>query len=289
MIAATLWTTSAFAAAPIPISTCGTVITVPGKYFLTTNLACPGETAVIIAASKVDLDLRGHTIDGENDLQAIGISTTSADISSSYDESLCLGVTNIGIHDGTVTGYSVPGAIGILLCSPNAVGTTAVAMSVTVQRMVLTGNNIGLDLVSTAQNKITNNYVSNGDGGIVLSNGCSSNLISNNLLDGNKDQFGGGAGIVIKGSNNTVTGNVAINNQFGIFISQVAVSTQITNNTASHNAVGIEAEEFSAGNVFKSNTSFANTTADLEDDNGNCANNSWTNDFFGTKSLACIQ
>lgn len=289
MIAATLWATNAFAASPIPISTCGTVITVPGKYFLSTDLACSGGTAVMIAASKVDLDLRGHRIDGENDLKGIGISTTSSDISSSGDQSLCLGVTNIGIHDGTVTGYSVQGAIGILLCSPNPVGTTPIAMSVTVQRMVLTGNNTGLDLVSTAQNKITNNYVSNGDIGISLSNGCSNNLISNNLLDGNTDQFGGGAGIVIKGPSNTVTGNVAINNQFGIFISQVAVTTQITNNTASHNAVGIEAQEFSAGNVFKGNTSFANTTADLEDDNGNCTNNSWTSDFFGTKSPACIQ
>jgi parallel beta-helix repeat protein len=287
--AAVLFAASAYAAPPTPVSSCGNVITTPGKYFLSTDLSCSGGTAVMIAASKVDLDLRGHRIDGENDLKGIGISTSSADISSSGDQSLCLGVTNIGIHDGTVTGYSVPGAIGILLCSPNDIGGPAVAMSVTVQRMVLTGNNTGLDLVSTAQNKITNNYVSNGDIGIDLSNGCSNNLISNNLLDGNRDQFGGGAGILIKGPSNTVTGNVAINNQFGIFISQVAVNTQTTNNYTSHNVVGIEAQEFAAGNVFNGNTSFANTSFDLEDDNGSCTSNTWRGNFFGTSSLGCIQ
>jgi len=289
MVAATLWTTNAFAAPAIPISTCGTLITVPGKYFLSTDLSCPGTTGVMIAASKVDLDLRGHKIDGDNDLKGIGISTSSGDISSSGDQSLCLGVTNIVIHGGTVSGYSVPGGIGILLCSPNAIGGPAVAMSVNVQHMVLTGNDTGLALISSGQNKITNNFVSKGSAGIALSNGCSNNQISNNLLDGNTDQFGGGAGIIIKGPSNTVTGNVAINSDFGIFVSQVGVNTQTTNNYTSHNSIGIEAQEFSAGNVFKGNTSFANTSADLEDDNGNCTNDSWTSDFFGTSSPACIQ
>ena len=289
MVAATFLTANAFAGTATPISSCDTVITAPGKYFLSTDLSCSGRTGVMIAASKVDLDLRGHTIDGGNDLKGIGISTTSADISSSGDESFCLGVTNIVIHDGTVTGYSVPGGIGILLCSPNPVGGPAVAMSVTVQRMVLKGNETGLVLVASGQNKITNNFVSKGSIGIALANGCSNNQISNNLLDGNTDQFGGGAGIVIKGPSNTVTGNVAINSDFGIFISQVAVSTQITNNTTSHNAIGIEAEAASAGNVFKGNTSFSNTNFDLEDDNDNCTSNTWTSDFFGTSSLACIQ
>ena len=62
--------------------------------------------------------------------------------------------------------------------------------------MLLTGNATGLALVSSAQNKIINNFVSQVDAGIILSNGCSNNMIPNNLPDGNTDQFGGGAGIV---------------------------------------------------------------------------------------------
>lgn len=60
-----------------------------------------------------------------------------------------------------------------------------------------------------------------------------------------------------------------------------SATAQTTNDTASHNAVGLEAQEFSAENPFKGNTSFANTTADLEDDNGNCANNIWTSEARG--------
>jgi copper-binding protein NosD len=282
IVAASSWTTNAFASPATPISSCGTVITVSGNYFLSSDLSCPGTTAVMIAASKVDLDLRGHTIDGVGG-SGFGISTSSSQMSSTGDLSLCLAVTSIHIHGGTVRGYSAGGGTGIILCSPNPPPGPSIAMSVQVENMVLTSNEIGLELISSGKNKIANNFVSYNSEGVSLANGCANNNITGNLLDGN------GAGMVLEGPNNTADSNVSINNTQGIFVSQVAVNTQTTNNYTSHNSIGILAEQASAGNVFKGNTSFANTSFDLEDDNGNCTNNSWTSDFFGTSSPACIQ
>jgi hypothetical protein len=287
ILATPLCCTETFAAPATAISSCGTVISTSGNYFLSQNLSCPGATAVMIAASKVDLDLQGHTIDGGGET-GFGISTSASQLPLNGDLSQCLGVTSIHIHGGTITGYGTAneavGGTAIILCSQNQPGTISVPMSVQVDHMVLRSNEVGISLVSTGKNKITDNFISNNHVGVDLANGCANNNISGNLLDGNA------TGIVLKGPNNTADGNVAINHtQRGILVSQVAVNSQITNNYASHNAVGIEAQEFSAGNVFKGNTSFANTSADLEDDNGNCANNSWSNDFFGTSSPACIQ
>lgn len=285
--AATLFGSHAVAAPSTAISSCGTVINAPGNYFLAQNLACTGSTAVVIAASKVDLDLRGFTIDGGGG-SGYGISTSNSQMSSTADLSLCLAVTNIHIHGGTIKGYgrtdeTAQGA-GIILCSPNPPPGPAVAMSVQVDHMVLNSNEIGMTLITTAKNKIANNYVSNNHVGIDLSNGCATNALVGNLLDGNE------TGLAVGGPNNTADGNVAINNtRRGILVSQVGVNTQTTNNYTSHNLVGIEAQAAASGNVFNGNTSFANTSFDLEDDNGNCTSNTWRGNFFGTNSPGCIQ
>lgn len=285
--AAVCFTSHAFAAPPTPISACGTVINAPGNYFLAQNLTCTGATAVMIAASKVDLDLRGFTIDGGGGT-GFGISTSSSQMSSTGDLSLCLAVTNIRIHGGTVKGYGNPGTGegggAIILCSANPPPGPAVAMSVQVDHMVLSSNATAVSLFSTAKNKIASNYLANNAAGINLANGCANNALVGNLLDGNA------TGLSLSGPNNTADSNVAINNsQRGILVTQVAVSTQTTNNYASHNTVGIEAQEFSSGNVFNGNTAFANTSFDLEDDNANCTNNTWKGNFFGTISPGCIQ
>ena len=276
-----LITSHAFAAPATPISSCGTVITVPGNYYLANNLSCSGGTAVVIASSKVDLDLRTLMIDGGGG-SGYGISTSSAQLSSSNDVVLCLPVSSVHIHGGTVKGYA--SGAGIILCSPNSPPGPAIAMSVQVDHMRLTANEIGIELITTAKNKIANNYISNNDVGVSLSNGCANNSLVGNLVDGNA------TGLSLSGPNNTADGNFAVNNTLrGIFVSQVAVSTQTTNNYASHNMIGIEAQEFSAGNVFTGNVAFSNTSADLQDDNGNCTTNSWKGDFFGVGSPACIQ
>jgi hypothetical protein len=186
--AAALFAGSSYAAPPTPISSCGTVISAAGNYFLAQNLTCPGASGVIIAASKVDLDLKGFTIDGGGG-SGFGISTSSGQMSSTADLSLCLAVTNIHIHSGTIKGYGrIDGSLGRALSYAPRIH----------------------------QAKTTNNYTS-------------------------------------------------------------------------HNLVGIEAQEFAAGNVFNGNTSFANTSLDLEDDNANCTNNTWRGNFFGTSFPGCTQ
>src|SRR5690348_1948845 len=188
MSAARLFASYAFAVPPTPVSSCGTIINASGNYFLAQNLTCTGSTAVV-PASKGDLDLKGFMIDGGGG-SGFGISTSSSQMSSTSDLSLCLAVTNIHIHGGRITGYgrtdeTVQGS-GIILCSPNPPPGPAVAMSVQVDHMVLNSNEIGMTLITTAKNKIANNYLSNNLVGIDLSNGCATNALVGNLLDGNQ-------------------------------------------------------------------------------------------------------
>src|SRR5437879_5917871 len=70
------------------INKCPYVITAPGAYLVQKNLSCI-VTAITVSASKVDLDLGGHTISGSGREDGV------------YVE----GQANVSIHDGTVQGF----------------------------------------------------------------------------------------------------------------------------------------------------------------------------------------
>ena len=65
------------AAGTAPITSCGTFITTPGTYVLTTDLICPdtGIQAAITVSAKNDvhIDLGGHTITGSTSVSGLAI------------------------------------------------------------------------------------------------------------------------------------------------------------------------------------------------------------------------
>jgi hypothetical protein len=77
------------AQAATQISSCRYTITAPGTYAVTSDLSCPGGTAITVLASKVALHLNGHTISGNGAGDGIYVQ----------------GAANISIDNGTVHGF----------------------------------------------------------------------------------------------------------------------------------------------------------------------------------------
>lgn len=68
-----------------------------------------------------------------------------------------------------------------------------------------------------------------------------------------------------------------------------ANATALQGNNALHNGThGIEVSSGSNSHTFVANIAAGNVVFDLKDDNPNCANNVWQNNFFGTSNQACI-
>ncbi|NNJ65186.1 MAG: hypothetical protein HKP16_06445 [Xanthomonadales bacterium] len=100
---------SVFAGPPQAVWECGTVITEPGKYVLINDLAGCEEHGVLIYASDVTLDLKGHTIScADNGERLGGIVTALID-----EEPWFIPVSNVEIRNGGVTGC----ADGVLLAA----------------------------------------------------------------------------------------------------------------------------------------------------------------------------
>ena len=185
--AATVVLISPIALAAIPVTACGDVLSEPGNYGLTGDLlACPGD-AVVISASNVSLNLKGHSITcGGTD--GIGVLVT--------------GVSDVQVKNGTITGC----VRGVLFS-----GTTESKIT----HLTLNGHALGIDLIGASNNKITANHLTENITGIrVLFGG--GNQISGNVAS---DNFGSplSTGIALLNSeNNTVTGNRANRNNNGI-------------------------------------------------------------------------
>ena len=148
----------------IDITECGTVIDEPGKYRVMNDLlACPfAEGGVIILASDVTLDLRGHTISCE--LDPAGLIPAGGVIVGWFVG----GVQNVRIHNGTVTGCDD----GILL---------AFTDGVRVMKMNLENNIAGGITLALANNsEIRNNRLMYNGTGIGSWWGGSGNLIKGN-------------------------------------------------------------------------------------------------------------
>ena len=193
------------AAAPSPSVTCGATITSDVR--LDTDLInCPG-SGLVIGASGITIDLRGHTIDGTGD--GFGIENPGG-----YDE--------VTIERGTITDF----AIGVVVFD-----TTASS----VERITATGNLEGfavqravdaeLDRVAAVDNAANGLSVSFSDGTIV-----SRATVTGNGHGGIVDRASTGSRYV----RNHVTGNA-----FGIEISQTEAAQLERNASSGNNGDGI--------------------------------------------------
>jgi parallel beta-helix repeat protein len=313
-------TLPAATAATIPISSCGMSITAPGHYVLTGNLSClPLEAGLYVLADNVDIDLNGFSLIGggfefsgtcdtsssphswrEIHCEPGIITANSVDIEHGGH---CIGVTNLHIHDGKIVNFDV----GIDLCSP--VGTFGSGAVIKNLRII---NNIGdgILLGGYQQSQITDTFVAeNGAVGIVALD-SQANVFRNNVISSNA-----ALALEIGGDDNTVTGNIAVENDGGVAIAgsrnkvtdntisdnrRLAGSSQIgvqvggtaniiTGNTVDDNMVGIELLSSASDTSVSHNTALGNSTDDAVDVNGTCGSDVWRNNTFKTRNQACIQ
>jgi parallel beta-helix repeat protein len=259
------------ASQPIEINSC-TTITASGDYKLVADLTAPGD-CITVDASKVDLDLNGHSLTGP------GQGSNASGI-------LIVNETKVDIKGpGVVTNFS----FGI-----NFEGVDHSE----VKGVTATGNRFGFivnrDFATPDLNNLSehnwfrdNTVTGNNQHGFTLNGASNNNLVGN--VASNNGVFGiflfDGTGNQIKA--NTTNGNGAD----GIRAGQ-GISTEhtIKDNTANGNGLsGIRLLSGSTGNSVKGNTAQSNNATDLVDDNSACDNNTWMHNVFNIANQACIQ
>lgn len=253
---------SARAADPTPVTTCGTVISTPGDYQLTNDLLnCP-QDGIDIVSSNVHLILNGHQISGSGGAAAGNVITYGIAV-------------GIGVPAG-VSGVKINGPGTISNFGQGGVGFEGVSSS-SVLGVTSTGNKFGFTVnaafgagnpsLRSVGNKFNGNTATaNAAHGFTL-NGADQNTFRGNDSSGNGLVFGGEGFFLFDATGNVVEGNTFDQNtRSGV----LAVASLGINNTI-------------RGNSAQNNSSF-----DLEDDNGGCAN-VWQGNTFGIANQPCIQ
>jgi hypothetical protein len=263
---------------PVAVTSCETVISNPGSYFLDNDLYCGSDAyGVAIIADNVDFDLKTHFIYNNNQTYVgAGIGTG---VPPFQPNNGCVAVSGLHIHGGAVAGFSM----GIAICSPPGKNVSSNNL---VQHVGLVDNITGIAIYGTAtNNQIEFNSVSKNSTGIYLGDTTSGNDIGSNgiiseavgvVIDsssnannvhGNTITQMTGNGLSIKGNNNTIQGNFSIGN----------------------GGAGFEAFALSTGNKITGNFAQYNHV-DALDDNGFCGINTWSVNFLGGGgNPACIQ
>jgi hypothetical protein len=189
------------AAVPTPISACGTIST-PGNFVVTKNLTASGD-CITITSSNVNIDLKGHTLDGDgtgsgitgNDLQNIVINDGKI---KHFATGINLTASSGGTANDTIQNMNVSnntgGGIHVVRCCNTFANVTA-------------NNNGGIGLkndncCSTLSRVVTNN---NGGDGMDLLNCCY--LVEHSTANGNT-----GSGIFADDCCSAVNDTVASNN-----------------------------------------------------------------------------
>lgn len=252
-----LFAAQAWAAEPVPVTTCGTVISTPGTYQLVNDLVnCP-QDGIDIVSSDVHLILNGHQILGSGGANTNGIAVGSG---------VPTGVSNVKINGpGTVSNFGQAGVVFEGVSSSTVVGVTS------------SGNKFGfaVNAAFTAGNPSLRSV--------------------GNKFNGNTATANAGHGFTLNGADqNTFRGNDSSGNGFvfgaeGFFLFD-ATSNVVEGNTFDQNSsAGVLAQGGSGiNNTIRGNTAQGNAGLDLQDNNGGCAN-LWQGNTFGSANQPCIQ
>ena len=244
---------------------CSTPINTAGRYFLLKDLKqCSG---ISITVSDVELELRGHTIQGSPGnalglIDANGVTTGLSNIEIDGPGTLAggsIGISFQNVHRSRVSNVVVTGNIlGIVVTG------TIVGPGNTLRTMVKAADLRSMKtMAGTAStgNEFRDNVVAGQLAlGVTVFDSNQNRFIHNNL-SGN----GGEGLILINGSNNTVRHNTVDSNV----------------------SIGIDVDATGSGNIFDDNVALGNST-DLVDENGDCTHNTWTDNIFNSNSPVCI-
>lgn len=238
------------------ITACGTVISQPGRYFLANDLKqCPG-FGISITVSDVEVELRGHTIQGtftDGDIVANGGATGLSNLEIEGPGTLTQGFTGIAfgnVHRSRVHHLDVVG---------NFFGITVNAGDFTSDSTV--------QATASTDNELRDNVAAGNLGhGITVNGGNQNRFIGNNLSSNGINPPGHGL-FLFNAKNNVVRHNTAVGNS----------------------GAGIDIGTLSSGNLVDDNTALGNGQPDMNDENGDCTHNTWTDNSFNFNFPACIQ
>jgi parallel beta-helix repeat protein len=257
-----LFTVQAWAADPIPVATCGAVISAPGTYQLVNDLVnCP-QDGIDIVSSDVHLILSGHQISGSGGAALGNVNTNGIAVGIGVPG----GVSNVKINGpGTISNFGQAGIAFEGVSSSTVVGITS------------TGNKFGFAVNAAF-----------GAGNLSLRS-------TGNKFNGNTATANAGHGFTLNGADqNTFRGNDASGNGFvfgaeGFFLFD-ATSNIVEGNTFDQNSgAGVLAQGGSGiNNTIRGNTAQSNAGFDLQDNNPGCAN-LWQGNNFGSANQPCIQ
>jgi parallel beta-helix repeat protein len=310
--------TPAKASGPTPVTQCGTLITQPGSYAVTTNIGpCNNDNwAIDINGPGVSLDLQGHTLTGPGSGSSSGAgygividqNATDTTVTSSSPGDLISGFRVWGVAveslagtttmTGIVANNNAGGiyATGLAPLVPDEAAFSChlcVANSNTYEGIIVNGLGVQLTDVTADGNGAgfcAGSAPGTGDGIYILTAAVvvSQSQAENNGCKGIETGNGvaaGSPGIAIKG--NTVTGN-----QYGIY--NQADGVTITGNTASGNQYGIynTASGNATADIFVDNVSTSNTVFDMYDvydASNNCLSSVWLANTFNSANSSCIR
>ena len=236
---------------PIAITDCGTVISEPGRYFLANDLKECLDSGISITVSHVEIELRGHTIQADSNV----INVNGGDT----------GLSEIDIQGpGTITGSSAAGiSFGNVHHSR-------------VHGLILVRNRFGMALNS-------GDFTSDATVAATVS---TNNEISDNVATANT-----GHGITVNGGdeNRFLRNNLSGNGGYGLYLFAASNNVARGNTTDENGRSGIDAGTFGSGNKIEDNIALGNNGPDLNDENGDCIHNTWSDNSFHSNSPACIQ
>ena len=257
-----LFAAQAWAADPIPVTICGTVISAPGTYQLVNDLVnCP-QDGIDIVSSDVHLILNGHQISGSGGAAQGNVNTYGIAV-------------GIGVPTG-VSNVKINGPATISNFGQGGVGFEGVSSS-TVVGVTSTGNKFGFNVnaafgagnpsLRSTGNKFNGNTATGNTGHGFTLNGADQNTFRGNDAIGNGLVFGGEGFFLFDATGNTVEGNTFDQNS----------------------GAGVLAQGGSGiNNTIRGNTAQDNGGFDLQDNNSGCAN-VWQGNTFGSANQPCIQ
>ena len=334
MLVASLCATPAIAQ-PQPV-TCNTVIQTPGKYELVGDLSCEvgvppplfcDVAAITIAAPNVQLNGRGFTLSGINTGVGIRILSTGVDLQDIVVEAFNIGIeiSGGGLHhldhvtSRSNSGAHCGGGIGIQMTATSdnrLTDSTIVSNEEWGVRLIgshknrLIGNEISqnrfrpgtrsvnVELVSSNENTIIENDLSEGGlFGVVLDD-SQRNRVEDNLVNDTAQAVGFGTAIRLVGSvENSLRGNSVDrtssppgSNFIGIQLGDGARRNLVRDNDVFHHTgSGISLSAGAAQNEVRGNHALDNTPFDGADENPGCDGNTWKGNEFGTVNQACVE
>jgi hypothetical protein len=304
-LALALVTAGAASAAPIPVTTCGQVLSIPGAtYVLQNDLYCPGGIGVEITAPYITFDLNGHKIvhTGATFGQGVfvkGAGTKHVTVKNGRVQNWFQGVmvangaeaayiTNM-IAVENVRGIEVHGNdnkvhFNLTVASRLSAGDGLSGIGIYAQ-----ANNTQICRNRSSRNKRAGIYV-DGNANVLFCNTTENNGSEAALLLGNVSD-----GIVVQRQDNVLHQNTCTKNFIcGIFVITNAFQTTrdnllLKNRVGGNLGCGIEIQDGAIFNTMKKNIGIGNGGTDMLDGNADCDDNTWVDNVFVTANQDCIQ